>query len=221
MTPRAPGSTHAFETPQPAEGRLTEWLLRGFATATMVFIVARWGHAWLIDPSRWTALLLLISEGYTLMLVLLARRATRRDMTPSSMLVTLYASCFVVLLEPRGTNGIVSESAGAALQLLGIAWQFAAKACLGRSFGLLPAQRGLVTAGPYRIVRHPIYFGYLLSHVGFLLTNFSWRNAAVLALLYAAQVVRIRREEAVLVATDSRYQSYQRQVRWRLLPFVY
>ena len=68
-----------------------------------------------------------------------------------------------------------------------------AKVVLGRSFGLLPAQRGLVTAGPYRIVRHPIYFGYLIGHIGFLLVNFSWRNAAVLALLYVAQVVRIQR----------------------------
>ena len=68
-----------------------------------------------------------------------------------------------------------------------------AKVVLGHSFGLLPVQRGLVMAGPYRFVRHPIYFGYLIGHIGFLLVNFSWRNAAVLALLYVAQVVRIRR----------------------------
>jgi protein-S-isoprenylcysteine O-methyltransferase Ste14 len=49
---------------------------------------------------------------------------------------------------------------------------------LGRSFGLLPAQRGLVVVGPYRFVRHPIYFGYLIGHIGFLLVNFSWRNAS-------------------------------------------
>lgn len=68
-----------------------------------------------------------------------------------------------------------------------------AKVVIDLSFGLLPPQRSLVMAGPYRIVRHPIYFGYLIGHIGFLLANFSWRNAAVLALLYVAQVVRIQR----------------------------
>jgi protein-S-isoprenylcysteine O-methyltransferase Ste14 len=77
--------------------------------------------------------------------------------------------------------------------LVSLAWVLVAKTVLGRSVDLLPAQCGFVTAGPYRIVRHPIYFGYLIGHIGFLLVNFSWRNAAVLALLYVAQVVRIQR----------------------------
>ena len=59
------------------------------------------------------------------------------------------------------------------------------------------------------------------AHIGFLMVNFSWRNAAVLALLYVAQVVRIRREEAVLAASSADYRGYQRRVRWRLLPGVY
>jgi len=125
------------------------------------------------------------------------------------------------LLNDQGTVHLVPEWIGVVLQLASMAWQFTAKVFLGRSFGLLPAQRGLVTAGPYRVVRHPIYFGYLIGHVGFLLANFSWRNAAVLALLYVAQVIRIRREEAVLAATSGDYRRYQERVRWRLLPLVY
>ena len=214
-------STLKSDLPPAAEGRLTEWLLRGFALLLMVFVVARWGHAWLIDTSRWTALLLLVSEGYTLVLVLLARRASQRDLSLLAMLATMYATCFVVLLDPQGTVRLAPEWLGASLQAAGMAWQFTAKIFLGRSFGLLPAQRGLVMAGPYRVVRHPIYFGYLIGHIGFLMVNFSWRNAAVLALLYVAQVVRIRREEAVLAASSTDYRGYQRRVRWRLLPGVY
>lgn len=205
------------------EGRLTEWLLRGFALALMVFIVARWGHAWLVDHTRWTALLLLVSEGYTLMLILLARRAIQRDLSMVALAATIYASSYVVLLGDTGTTRLMPEWVGASLQLTSMAWQFTAKVFLGRSFGLLPASRGLVMAGPYRLVRHPIYLGYLIGHIGFLLANFSWRNATVLALLYVAQVIRIQREEAVLTATatDHDYRRYLQRVRWRLVPFVY
>jgi protein-S-isoprenylcysteine O-methyltransferase Ste14 len=203
------------------EGRLTEWLLRGFALLVMAFIVTRWGYAWWIDPSRWTALLLLISESYTLMLILLARRASQRDLSIPAIVATIYATGTGVLLAPEGTLRLAPEWVGVGLQLVSMTWQFTAKIFLGRSFGLLPAHRGLVMAGPYRIVRHPIYFGYLIGHIGFLLANFSWRNAAVLALLYVAQVIRIQREEAVLAASDADYQIYQKRVRWRLLPLVY
>jgi protein-S-isoprenylcysteine O-methyltransferase Ste14 len=207
--------------PPAAEGRLTEWLLRAFAMVVLAFIVARWGYAWAIAPERWTALLLLVTESYTLILVLVARRALQRDLSIPALAATIYATCFVMMLQPQGTTHLLPEWAGAGLQLASMAWQFTAKIFLGRSFGLLPAQRGVVTAGPYRFVRHPIYFGYLIGHVGFLLANYTWRNAVVLALLYAAQVIRMRREEAILAATDAGYRAYQRRVRWHLLPFVY
>jgi protein-S-isoprenylcysteine O-methyltransferase Ste14 len=204
-----------------AEGRLTEWLLRAFALVVLAFVVARWGRAWMMAPERWTVLLLLVSESYTLLLVLAARRALQRDLSIPALAATMYATFFVVLLQPQGTTHLLPEWAGAGLQLASMAWQFTAKVFLGRSFGLLPAQRGVVTRGPYRLVRHPIYFGYLIGHIGFLLANYTWRNAAVLALLYAAQVIRIRREEAILAATDAGYRDYRQRVRWRLLPFVY
>lgn len=216
-----PRKNERKQVAKPGEGRLTEWLLRAFAVLVMAFIVARWGYAWWADSSRWTALLLLVSEGYTLMLILLARRASQRDLAPLAMIATVYASCAVVLLEPGGTVRLAPEAVGATLQIGSLLWVLAAKIVLGRSFGLLPAQRGLVMAGPYRVVRHPIYLGYLIGHAGFLLANFSWRNAAVLALLYLAQVVRIQREEALLCASDGDYRGYQQRVRWRLLPLVY
>lgn len=168
-----------YPKPTLPEGRLTEWLLRSFALLVMAVIVTRWGYAWWIDPARWTALLLLVSESYTLMLIILARRATQRDLSLPAIVATTYATCIAALLSPESTLQLVPEWIGASLQLASIAWQFTAKVTLGRSFGLLPAQRGLVMKGPYRFIRHPIYFGYLIGHIGFLLANLSWRNMCV------------------------------------------
>ena len=202
------------------EGRMTEWLLRGFALMAYGLAVSNLARGWWADTSRWTLLLLLLTEGYTLALVLIARRAQVRDMAPLTVVATMYAAFFFVLLSPDGTRHWIPEWMGVALQVVGVAWQFAAKYTLGRSFGLLPAQRGVVVVGPYRLVRHPIYLGYLISHIGFLLANFSWQNTAVFALLYAAQALRIVREEQVLGASGE-YRHYCEQVRWRLLPGLF
>ena len=208
------------DAPTPADSALTEWLLRAFGLLAYGFGVANLFHAWWSDTSRWTVLLLLVFESYTLLLVLIARRASVRDASAMAMALTVYAAFYFALLDPRGNTRLIAESAGVALQLAGAACQFSAKLMLGRSFGLLPAQRGVVMAGPYRLVRHPIYLGYLIAHVGFVLVNFSWRNLAVFVLLYAVQVLRIQREEAVLAGSEA-YRAYQQRVRWRLLPFVF
>jgi len=203
-----------------ADSKLTEGLLRIFALFVYPIGLMPIAIAWWRDTSRWTLLLLLLIEGFGLLMVLLARRATRRDLSPVAVIATAYVAIYIFLFSAAGTTRLVPEVTGVTLQFTGLLWQFAAKVALGRSFGLLPASRGLVVSGPYRLVRHPIYLGYLISHIGFLLANFSWRNFAVLAVLYVAQVVRLRREESHLSSSDE-YRRYCQRVRWRLLPFVF
>jgi protein-S-isoprenylcysteine O-methyltransferase Ste14 len=211
--------TDAVTSPK-QEGEWTEWLLRGFAVLAYGLFVWNIARAWMAEPERLTLLGLLVTESITLFIVMFARKATLRDMAPLSVAATVYAAFFFTLLTTKGTLHFIPEWLGVGLQMVGLLVQVTAKLVLGRCFGLLPALRGIVTRGPYRLVRHPIYLGYLIAHIGFLAANFSLRNALVLAVLYAAQVWRMHREELAL-STDASYVAYQRSVRWRLLPGIY
>ncbi len=105
------------------------------------------------------------------------------------------------------------------LQLGGALVAGAAVVALGRSFGIVAANRGVRTGGPYRFVRHPLYSGYFLTEVGYLLENPSLRNGCLFAVVMVFQAIRIVEEEKTL-AEDPAYQRYCRQVRSRLVPFI-
>jgi protein-S-isoprenylcysteine O-methyltransferase Ste14 len=124
------------------------------------------------------------------------------------------------LIRPLTGSGGTADLLTGMLSALGLAIVVAAKISLGRSFGLMPANRGVVSSGLYRAVRHPIYFGYLISHIAFLLSNPTAWNAGVLVTADIALVLRSLCEERTL-GRDPRYTEYCRMVRWRLLPGVF
>jgi protein-S-isoprenylcysteine O-methyltransferase Ste14 len=88
---------------------------------------------------------------------------------------------------------------------------------LGRSFGVRPALRSLVTGGPYRLVRHPMYLAYFLSDIGYNLQE--WNLGLVLIMLvgWLSLLYRIRAEERLLFR-DVRWPGYIAAVPYRLLP---
>ena len=97
----------------------------------------------------------------------------------------------------------------AGLMLAGTALAFVSAWYLGKSFSLLPQARTLVTAGPYRFVRHPIYLGGLLITIGEVWLRFSVLTLALNALFLAAQIVRLRYEERILEKTFPEYAAYR------------
>lgn len=97
-----------------------------------------------------------------------------------------------------------------------IGWAFSLVA-LGRSFGIVAADRGLVRTGPYAVVRHPVYAFEALFFLGYLIAVPTVRSLVVIPLWAVLQAVRILREERIIEG----YEEYRRRVRWRIVPFVW
>ena len=112
------------------------------------------------------------------------------------------------------------EAPAMLLFFTGVFVQVGAKLSLRRSFGIAPANRGVKVNGLYRVVRHPMYFGYLLMHMSYLALNPTAANAAIYAVGWGAQIRRLLAEEALL-GQDPAYAAYMQRVRWHLLPGIF
>lgn len=175
---------------------------------------------WLAQPTRITLLLLVLGAFVTLGLSLFARVPLKRDWTPFAFICSVGGTFYFLAVRLSPGIPLIPESVGATLQLIGIFWQLFAKFSLRRSFGILPANRGVVSSGAYRFVRHPMYLGYFVMDIGFLLANFGLQNVLVYSCQFALQVGRIVREERLL-SEDGRYQVYRAKVRFRVIPGVF
>jgi protein-S-isoprenylcysteine O-methyltransferase Ste14 len=91
---------------------------------------------------------------------------------------------------------------------------------LRRSLSIIPEVRRLVTGGPYRVVRHPLYAAEILAACSFVFVNPGALAVAVLAPFVVTQLVRSRYEERLLTRTYPQYRDYARTTR-RLIPFVW
>ncbi|HVA81372.1 MAG TPA: methyltransferase [Candidatus Binataceae bacterium] len=111
----------------------------------------------------------------------------------------------------------MAGSAAIAIEIAGIAISQVSRIYLGRSFGLLPANRGIVSKGPFRLVRHPVYLGWFILISGFTLAFPTLRNFACLASSIPFIAWRIVLEEALL-SEDPAYRRYRAAVRYRLIP---
>lgn len=169
--------------------------------------------------NRATDLLLLVGEALVVVLTCLRRPASVVDRRPVVRLVTAVSMTFPLLSEPTRIAPLLPEAAAATLLGLGLLIVVGGKISLGYSFGLLPANRGVMERGLYRVVRHPIYLGYLLTHIPFLAAHPSGWNAAVLLIGDAALIVRALYEEETL-GRDPQYVRYCQAVKWRLLPGI-
>ena len=91
---------------------------------------------------------------------------------------------------------------------------------LGRSFAILPSARSLVTDGPYRFVRHPLYLFEEIAVMGVMIQFVQPWALLILAVHFSAQLARMHYEERALAEAFHAYVVYTKQTA-RLIPGVY
>lgn len=171
-----------------------------------------------VDQPRLSVALILVSETIVAVFLLIRRDPDQTRHSWRSWITTTGGTLVPLLLRP--TDAVADPLVGQLVETTGFMIQIVAALSLNRSFGLLPAHRGIQSEGLYRIVRHPLYAAYTLIFAGFLLNNPSLANLAIVAVGTAFQVLRIREEEGLLLAYPA-YAAFAEKVRWRLIPAIW
>ena len=128
---------------------------------------------------------------------LLGLLATRNLFSTSPLVIALQVMAFLLMLWARITFG-------------------------RRSFHLAanPTEGGLVTSGPYRYIRHPIYSAVCLFIGAGAVAHWSWSAGLFGGLVLAGAVLRIFCEEPLVAARYPQYAQYKATT-WRMIPYVY
>lgn len=164
-------------------------------------------------PSPSTILLVLINTVAVVLFVM--RRDASRVGNKLDLVIALSGTFIVSFLEGpeiRDTHWLPTV-----IQVIALLGWVASLVALGRSFGIVPADRGLVQHGPYRYVRHPIYAFEALFLLGYFAAVPTGRSAVIILAAFVLQILRILREEHILEG----YKEYKSKVPWRILPGVW
>jgi protein-S-isoprenylcysteine O-methyltransferase Ste14 len=164
-------------------------------------------------------LFLMLSELVVVGFILVRRTTSEVSLRPGDWTVAVAATTLPLLITGGG-KPFVSASISVAVMLMGLVISIGAKLSLQRSFGVVAANRGVKTGGAYYFVRHPMYFGYLVTQVGFILFCPTLWNVGIYAAALVLQLVRIIAEERILFK-DPEYRKYAAKIRYRLVPGVF
>jgi protein-S-isoprenylcysteine O-methyltransferase Ste14 len=169
---------------------------------------------------------LLTLAFFTFLLVIYAvrSRAVASDHNPLAVLAAMLGSFILYALwlfpgGPRNAN-LILLGVSDILLACGMIWAIYSLSYLRNRFSIVPEARGLVTSGPYRFARHPIYLGEITAGFGLVLPTILTVHLGVFVVFVGAQVLRTFYEERVLRRAYPEYAAYARHTP-RLIPFIY
>ncbi|MGA3149787.1 MAG: isoprenylcysteine carboxylmethyltransferase family protein, partial [Acidimicrobiales bacterium] len=230
----------AFRTQQP--GATWRWVSARLLPAASLIMLMVWQLTALLADSR-TALThvsWLVVAGFArailyaaflsilVVAVLLREQPFDRDGRLLIRGAAVMASFLLVLLGQLAPAGPLllrvpplMAGAAAVLTLGGVLLALAAAFELGTNFSFGPQSRQLVSTGPYRLVRHPMYLAELLMTTGIVMVAMHLTVVIGLCAVIVLQVVRISAEEELLIRTMPTYRTFVRATRCRLIPSVW
>jgi protein-S-isoprenylcysteine O-methyltransferase Ste14 len=149
----------------------------------------------------------------------------RAPLVANLVAFSLYLPSLLVFSgSPAGSTALLLASAGSLLAVAGAVLVLRSRAVLGPAWSFVPKAdqgAGLVTTGPYRLVRHPIYLGFALLAMGQALAFGSWPALViVLAGIVPTFAWRARAEEKLLSRTfGERYALYRQRTKM-IVPYL-
>ena len=197
--------------------RLADLLLFGVTVTEFVLL-------FILTPGFTIADWIYVLQHLIVLGIALTRPAARiRDYSILSSVAVgvayLYPYAQVIWL--RWSPGNVAwPAAGLALVILAAGLSLVSLLTIGRLFGVRPALRGLVTSGPYKFVRHPIYLSYAIADIGYNLQEWNFGTILLVLAGWASLAYRIKAEERLL-SHHPEWPTYSASVRSRLLPGVW
>ena len=136
----------------------------------------------------------------------------------------LTATIVGVILQPQRLRELTTHNiAGLLLFIFGMTLAIVAAATLRHQYSsslVIREGHELITHGPYRFVRHPIYFGVLIACIGIAVFAGSWLGLLFMLALVPIVLNRIRMEERLLAQEFGEvYEAYRRSTP-KLIPFL-
>jgi len=186
-----------------AEGHLLEVArhLLIFLLDVLVGLLLLLGRRPLVPPQQWRDLVVPLFANF----FYLGYNVTAR--LPAALTANLW---------PETWRPALAQAA-LGLGLVGFSLSLWAAAYLGRSFAVLVAVKPVVTGGPYRFVRHPIYLSYGFHAAALVCAYGSIAFAVLVAGHVALLLYRARLEEDLLVRSSAEYRAYRERTPF-LLP---
>ncbi|HEY2384219.1 MAG TPA: isoprenylcysteine carboxylmethyltransferase family protein [Terriglobia bacterium] len=197
--------------------RFADFLLFGVTSAELAILCAYTPDFTITD---W---IYLLQHLWVLAIALMRRPARAMDVSPGACASVLMAYAYpyaqIIWLD-RAPGLALWPAAGVIVVTVAAVLSLASLFSLGRLFGVRPALRGVASSGPYRIIRHPMYFSYITADIGYNLQEWNLGTVLLTTCGWLSLLYRIHAEERVL-AQDARWTSYTAAVRYRLVPGIW